>query len=256
MSKLPQLFLRGHPVQSLPEDELYKDGILETMRCHNGKIPLWPLHRERLARALGLGESLLADIDQCVPLLAAQRGHKMAIARLRVGLIDGQWCWDLSFLPLQPTEEAELGVHLFPCKTHLPVSQRWNSGCKFLSRSRYNRAKSELPEGDYLDGLMLDTEGRVIESLRCNLLARFGDGWITPNLERCGVRGVMRDWLSSRIQWQERDMDIRDLCGAEEIALCNSVRGVLPVVEIVGHKRWKIGSGVRGLQQLIMETLW
>ncbi len=243
-------------MQTLPGDGHYKDGILETMRCHNGRLPLWPLHRERLARSLGLGELSLDEIAQCILHLVAKLGHKMAIARLRVGLLGGEWCWDLSFLPLQPTVEAELGVRLFPCKTDLPVSQSWNSGCKYLCRSRYNRAKSELPMGECLDGLIFDSEGRVIESLRCNLLVRFGDIWVTPNLQRCGVRGVMRDWLSSRIQWQERDMDIQDLCEAEEVALCNSVRGVLPVVEIIGHKRWPIGAGVRGLQYLIVETLW
>ncbi|GAB2898620.1 hypothetical protein GCM10027180_30710 [Microbulbifer echini] len=107
-----------------------------------------------------------------------------------------------------------------------------------------------------MDGLMLDSEGRVIESLRCNLLARFGDAWVTPSLQRCGVRGVMLDWLHGRIQWQERDMDIRALCGADELALCNSVRGIMPVIEIIGHKSWPIGAGVQGLQHLIVESLW
>ncbi|USD19738.1 aminotransferase class IV [Microbulbifer variabilis] len=243
-------------MQSLPADESYEDGILETMRCHNRRLPLWPLHRERLARNAGFDELLLKEIDQCIPRLVEQLNQKMAIARLRLGSVGGEWCWDLSLLPLNLTAETELGVRLYPCKTYLPLSKSRNLGSKLLCRNRYNKAKSELPDGERIDGLMLDSEGRVIESLRCNLLARFGNTWITPDLHRCGVRGVMRDWLSSEIQWQERDLEIRDLSGADEVALCNSVRGVLPVVEIIGHQRWPIGAGVRGLQHLIMETLW
>ncbi|MFA0790499.1 aminotransferase class IV [Microbulbifer echini] len=256
MLKLPQCFHRGQLVQSLPADGHYQNGILETMRCHNGRLPLWPLHRRRLARSTLPAGLTLDEIEKHLFRLVAELRHREAIVRLRLGRVSGSDCWDLTFLPLIQSSESELGVHLFPCETYLPVSKSWNSGCKLLHRSRYNRAKSELPEGEHLDGLMLDSEGRVIESLRCNLLARFGDAWVTPSLQRCGVRGVMLDWLHGRIQWQERDMDIRALCGADELALCNSVRGIMPVIEIIGHKSWPIGAGVQGLQHLIVESLW
>ncbi|MFS1525606.1 aminotransferase class IV [Microbulbifer sp. 2304DJ12-6] len=256
MFQLPQFFLRGQAVPRLVPDSDYTDGILETMRCRNGSLRLWSLHRARLIRSTSLDQDLLAEIDRSIPHLATQSIRGEAIVRLRIGLVDGHKCWDLSFFPMMHSMEAELGVHLFPCNTHLPISELMNSGCKFLCRSRYNAAKAELPDGERLDGLMLDSAGRVIESLRCNLLARFGGTWVTPNLQRCGVRGVMRAWLSDWIGWQERDMDIHLLCGADEVVLCNSVRGVLPVVEIIGFKNWSIGAGARRLQQLIGEELW
>ncbi|MDP5208264.1 aminotransferase class IV [Microbulbifer sp. 2205BS26-8] len=256
MFQLPQLFLRGRAVPRLAPDSDYTEGILETMRCHSGSLPLWPLHRDRLIRCASLNRGLLDEIDHSIPHLAARYIRGEAVARLRIGLVGGDKCWDLSFFPMMCSLEAELGIHLFPCNTRLPISGLMNSGCKFLSRSRYNAAKVELPAGERLDGLMFDSAGRVIESLRCNLLARFDETWVTPDLQRCGVRGVMRAWLSDWVWWQERDMDIQLLSSADEVVLCNSVRGVLPVVEVIGIKNWTIGAGARRLQQLIVEELW
>lgn len=256
MSKLPQFYFCGKPATQLVPDGDYINGILETMRCHNGSLPLWPLHRSRLIRSSVVSGVLLSEIDSCIAQLASKCSQSAAIARLRAGFLDGVECWDLSFLPLLQTPEVELGVHLYPCRSNLPVLETKNLGCKFLARSRYNAARAELPEGKRLDGLMFDSSGRVIESLRCNLLARFGDTWVTPDLSRCGVQGVMLNWLSDHTRWQAGDMDLQALCKADEVILCNSVRGVLPVVEIIGYKSWPIGAGARRLQQLIVEALW
>ncbi|MCO1333989.1 aminotransferase class IV [Microbulbifer sp. OS29] len=256
MHQLPQSYLRGRTVDQLPLDADYVDGILETVRCHNGSLPLWPLHRARLQRAGVLGGAYLAEIEQATLMSAAACPWAGAIARLRIGSIEGKACWDLAFRPLEMTREEQVGTRLFPCSTTLSVNGNLNLGCKTLARNRYNAAKAELPDRQCLDGLMLDSAGRVVESLRCNILARFGKEWVTPNLQRCGVRGVMREWLFSHTFWQVRDMDIAALCRADELALCNSVRGVLPVVEIVGYKTWSVGPETQRLQKLIVEKLW
>ncbi|GAA5442673.1 aminodeoxychorismate lyase [Microbulbifer sp. NBRC 101763] len=256
MSKLPQFYRKGRRASELVPDSDYANGILETMRCHNGSLPLWSLHRSRLVRSSALSALLLSDIDRFIKKLAAKCSQNAAVARLRVGFVDGRECWDLAFLPLMRGLEEELGARLYPCHTRLLSSESKNLGCKFLDRSRYNAARAELPDGERLDGLIFDDSGRVIESLRCNLLARFGNTWVTPNLTRCGVHGVMLDWLSGHIRWQEQDMNIETFCEADEVVLCNSVRGVIPVVEIIGYKSWSIGPGARRLQQLIVEALW
>ncbi|MFA0811471.1 aminotransferase class IV [Microbulbifer epialgicus] len=256
MLKLPHFYFQGRPATQLIADSDYANGILETMRCHNGGLPLWPLHRSRLERSSTLSESLLSEIDRSIKKLASKCSQNAAIARLRAGFVNGEQCWDLAFLPLLKAPEVEFGVRLYLCRTKLPASESKNLGCKFLDRSRYNAARAELPDGERVDGLILDSSGRVIESLRCNLLARFGSTWATPDLSRCGVRGVMLEWLSGHIQWQAREMNIQALCEADEVVLCNSVRGVIPVVEIVGYKSWSIGPDARRLQQLIVEALW
>lgn len=256
MSQLPQFFLNGVPVSSLPPDHAYSDGLLETMRCQRGEVPLWPLHRQRLQRGGHINARQLIEMDTVVAQAAAACPLESAKMRLRRGLVDGLPQWDLGVVPLEPTPALEQGARLFPCRTRLPITETANPGCKSLQRTRYNRANSELPAGPTVDGLLRDSEGRVIESLRCNLLAWRDGRWLTPDLRRCGVRGVMRDWLGRRVALTETDMDLEDLCAAEEVALCNSVRGVMPVTELIGICRWPRGPEVRRLQQLIAEELW
>ncbi|AWF81731.1 hypothetical protein BTJ40_13340 [Microbulbifer sp. A4B17] len=256
MGPLPQMYARGLAVDQLPDDADYADGILETMRCHNKSLPLWSLHRARLERSGMLDKACLGDIEQSTLKLAAGCRWPEAIARLRMGIVSGRKFWDLTLRPLDMGSEWQLGVRLFPCSTSLPIGGNSNQGSKTLLRNRYNTAKAELPVGQFLDGLMLDSAGRVIESLRCNILARYGREWVTPALHRCGVHGVMRQWLLGQIHWKERDMDLTELCEADELALCNSVRGVLPVVEVIGYKNWSVGSETRRLQKLILDKLW
>lgn len=256
MSTLPHFFAGGTAATSLPPDEAFGDGLLETMRCHNGGVPLWQLHRARLLRSGRLGDRELDAIESDVRSVAATRPEGDAKLRLRWGFLDGRAQWDLTLAPLEPTPELTAGVRLFPCTERLPLSESANPGCKLLQRARYNRARDELPALACCDGLLRDSAGRAIESLRCNLLLRLGDRWLTPDLSRCGVRGVMRDWLGARIALAEVDVQWETLLAADEVALCNSVRGVLPVVELIGQRRWPVGPQTRRLQQLIAEELW
>ncbi|WP_346836453.1 aminotransferase class IV [Microbulbifer sp. SAOS-129_SWC] len=256
MSTLPQFHADGAPVPSLPADAAYSGGLLETMRCQRGRVPLWPLHRARLERSGQIDSATLDTIEAAVSAIARDCPAEAAKLRLRLGLLEGQSHWDLALTPLEPTPELTLGVRLFPCETRLLASETANPGCKSLQRAGYNRAKGELPQLDRCDGLLRDDSGRAIESLRCNLLLYRGNRWLTPDLSRCGVRGVMRDWLGARISLAGVDVQWQALLAADEVALCNSVRGVLPVVELLGERRWAVGPQTRRLQQLIAEELW
>ncbi|WP_308367223.1 MULTISPECIES: aminotransferase class IV [unclassified Microbulbifer] len=256
MTTLPLFFEKAAAVVSQPPDDAYTDGLLETMRCQSGRVPLWPLHRARLLRCSRMGEGELAEIEQALKRIAADCPVPAAKLRLRLGYRGGRRCWDISLLPLEPTPELEEGARLFLCTGRLPGGKTANPGCKSLDRAGYNRAKAELPPGETCDGLLLDTGGWVIESLRCNLLLRLDGAWITPDLRRCGVRGVMRDWLGARIPLEEADIDLETLCAAEEVALCNSLRGVMPVRELIDHCRWLPGPETRQLQRWIAEELW
>jgi 4-amino-4-deoxychorismate lyase len=115
----------------------------------------------------------------------------------------------------------------------------------------------ELPSSDLLhDGLLLDERGHLVETLRCNLLLWRRGQWFTPDLSHCGVRGVMRDWLSERVSIAETALDLESLAEAEEVAVCNSVRAVLPVRALAGSHSWQPGPHTHRLQNLVAEELW
>lgn len=240
-------------MDALPPDSTFSNGLLETMRCHRGRLPLWPLHRARLERCAGVAPGDLAPIEQA--LASACRELPAARVRLRLGGARGRWAWDISLAALE--EQPPLAIRLHPCTTRLPSGETANPGCKFLDRTRYNRAKAELP-GSFpqWDGLLRDSAGRVIESLHCNLLLWRDGRWETPDLSRCGVRGVMRRWLGDRVGLVEADISLEVFLTAEEAALCNSVRGVVPVQELAGYRGWECGAHTRRLQQLIADELW
>lgn len=255
MPKLPLFLQNGIPVAALPPDDAIRDGLLETMRCQGGALPLWPLHRERLMRSGSVGEGELEVMGLHLQRFAASASPAAARVRLRIGRQQGQRYWDVALGALGQGPGSQRGVRLFPCRERLPLVESANPGCKSLLRAGYNRAGEELPPGAD-DGLILDVEGRVIESLRCNLLVLLDGRWVTPYLGRCGVRGVMRDWLGRRIPLEEVDIGLSRLEDAQELALCNSVRGVLPVRELIGHWQWLPGGEIRRLQRLIAKELW
>ncbi|SDK15796.1 aminodeoxychorismate lyase apoprotein [Microbulbifer yueqingensis] len=252
---LPVYFRNGLPVAELPPDASLGAGQLETMRLQGGRVPLWRLHRARLLRSGAVTPGDLEPVESTL----GQFGHFPGPARVRLRFSEPgpRRSWDMAVESLDPGEGLESGVCLSLCHTRLEPSEIANPGCKLLQRPRYNRALAELPAtGITCDGLLLDTAGRAIETLRCNLLVRTGAGWLTPDLSRCGVRGVMRDWLRERVPVREVDISVEMLEHAAELALCNSVRGVLPVAELDGRSLGTPGPETRKLQQLVTEELW
>ena len=257
MSELPLYCDNGLASGALPIDAAFSDGLLETMRCVRGRIPLWSLHRARLLRSGIVSPDLIACIERALSAALAKFPDAALKVRLRIGWIQGASHWDFSVTELGTVPALRDQVRLFLCGTRLREGDSANMGCKSLLRSRYNRARAELPaEAGPCEGLLLDSRGNVIETLHCNLLLYIDDSWRTPELSQSGVRGVMRDWLSDQVGLREGALSLEDLKRAQEVALCNSVRGVIPVVELIGHHRWLPGSETRHLQQLVTEALW
>ncbi|WP_237065103.1 aminotransferase class IV [Microbulbifer guangxiensis] len=253
---LPLRFISGHPSDILPDDVQIERGLLETMRGNRRGVPLWPYHRARLMRSHQVSNAVLDDISHFLTRVSRFADGDLRL-RLRIGFFCGEPHWDLQIEPLVTPPGLDDGVTLQLCETRLLCRETANPGCKELARSRYNRAMAELPRRDLLhDGLMLDERGRLVETLRCNLLLWLGDGWVTPDLTNCGVRGVMRDWLSERVPIREAALDRADLGSAEEVAVCNSVRGVLPVRALDCMHKWAAGRQTAYLQNLVVEQLW
>ncbi|AOS98026.1 4-amino-4-deoxychorismate lyase [Microbulbifer aggregans] len=254
---LPLLVINGQASGSLPDDAQITHGLLETMRGARGSVPLWPYHRARLMRSNRVSVSVLDRIGRFLGKALGSLSHHELRLRLRVGLFDGCPYWDLRAEPLVAPAGLGKGVTLYLCETRLPCGESANAGCKELARSRYNRAMEELPFNDLLhDGLLLDDRGLLVETLRCNLLLWQDGRWVTPDLAHCGVRGVMRDWLRERVAIVETSLDLESLEAAQEVAICNSVRGVIPVRALNGSHKWAVGQQTSRLQNLVVEELW
>lgn len=233
----------------------YGDGVFETMRIHHGELPLWPHH---LARLLGGADRL----GLCVPDVEFLRTQcKTMIANIEAGVLkllltrgDGGRgyapppeplpVWVLAVHSLPPVQTT--GVRLHRCETQLAIQPRL-AGIKHCNRLEQVLARVEVQRAACDDGVLCDTEGRVVSATSANLLVQCDGHWITPPVTRCGVAGVVRGWLLEHRLVQENELTISQVEHADALALCNAVRGILPVSHL-GTRTWAITPDGNDLQ--------
>ncbi|MBT0586432.1 aminodeoxychorismate lyase [Alteromonas oceanisediminis] len=109
------------------------------------------------------------------------------------------------------------------------------AGAKHLNRLEQVLIKRAMPD-DVDDCLVLDTAGAVIEASAGNLFAfsPVQNGWITPLLTECGVKGVMRaaviDYFAQQnVQVEERELSVDHLLTCSRLFICNALMGMMPV---------------------------
>ena len=96
----------------------------------------------------------------------------------------------------------------------------------------------------------MDMDGRVVSATSANLLVLHGDAWSTPPVDRCGVAGTCRGWLLEHARVDERALSRAEVEAADALALCNAVRGILPVARLEGRDR-PMPPHVAGLQRAL-----
>jgi branched-subunit amino acid aminotransferase/4-amino-4-deoxychorismate lyase len=83
----------------------------------------------------------------------------------------------------------------------------------------------------------------VIEATSANIFVKTKDGqWLTPDLDQSGVSGVMRGLLIEEvfpacdIRVSIKPINRDRLLDAQQILLCNSIRGILRVNSVYGSE--------------------
>ena len=101
---------------------------------------------------------------------------------------------------------------------------------KTTQRSRYDAAWREAERQGAFDMLFFNERGELTEGARSNVFVRLGGRWYTPPLSAGVLPGVMRSVLLADPAWNasERTLTRADLGQAEEIIVCNALRGALP----------------------------
>jgi len=122
------------------------------------------------------------------------------------------------------------------------------SGIKTISRAELVYARLEAERAGADDAMFLTTDGRVTEATAANLLVIRGNDCATPRLGTGILAGTTRAWLVAHgtavgLNVGQQDLTLDDILGADELAVCSSVGGIIPVVSVDGRK---IGSGKPG----------
>lgn len=243
-----RVFQGEHEIAGVPADSrarLYGDGLFETMRAHGRDIPWWDAHWARLVEgAARLGIPLPAEPSA----RAAARGlldDTPAVVRLQLergpgarGYAPSRGVAPLWSVSSHAPPAAARPVVLRWCETRMAI-QPALAGLKHCNRLEQVLARAEWQQGatDADEGLMLDTAGDVVCATSANVFAHLDGEWLTPPVDRCGVRGICRGWAMGAIDAREQRLAREDVERADGLFLCNAVRGILEVARL-GDREW------------------
>lgn len=240
----------------------YGDGLFETLAVVDSVPLLWQRHMARL----GKGSQRLRMPEPDPTILEAEAQHlcqgvrrgvlKILYTRGAAGRgyrpAGGSATRILLLYPpgREPAVDRERGLSVRVCSTVLGY-QPALAGLKHLNRLEQVLARAEWDDPRIAEGLMLDTEGHVIEATQSNVFSVRGGRLFTPDLSRCGIAGVMRGYLLDNaralgIPTEVGYLSLDELWSADEVFLCNSLGGVMPVGE-VGETTYPIGDLTRRL---------
>jgi 4-amino-4-deoxychorismate lyase len=250
---MTDLLINGQPGDSVKVQDrglAYGDGVFRTLAVSDGKPEFWLKHMAKLVAdcgALGIAapdaavlaadaRALLQGTGQAVLKIIVTRGtggrgYKPPDAATPTRIVmRAPW-------PAYAPEMATAGVVVRLCDTRLGLQPRL-AGVKHLNRLEQVLARGEWSDPEISEGLMQDSDGRVIEGVMSNLFVVKDGEVTTPDLTRCGVGGVMRGLLleSARIA----DLTLSEVRGADELFLTNSLIGLWPVRQFDG-KAYEIG---------------
>lgn len=249
------ILVNGQQTDAIPVSDRglqYGDGLFETIAISQGQPLQWQAHLQRLQKGcarLGISmpdeDALIAETrklaNDCergvlkiiVTRGSGGRGYRPARNDEPTRILSLHPC------PDYPAAFTQEGISLRLCETRLGRQPRL-AGLKHLNRLEQVLARQEWDDEQIPEGLMLDSEGLVIEGTQTNLFIEKDGALLTPRLDQCGVEGIMRQTIISLcerqgIDCQETQLDLDDLKGADALFVCNSVIGLWPVNDFNGR---------------------
>lgn len=247
----------------------YGDGLFETILVTNGTPHLYNQHIQRLGRGL----DRLRFPPETLDLVSAEldrldlKGDQV----LKITVTRG--VGPRGYAPSSGSEPSRIitlssyagndqhrltGINLRLCSQPLGINPQL-AQLKHLNRLEQVLARGEWNDPDIAEGVMLDVDGYPIEGTMSNIFWVASDKICTPNVDRCGIQGVMRDHLISLLRAEGIEVDIGrynldDLHSAEEVFVCNSLIGIWPVVQFEAST-YAIGKYTRLLQGLLQKEI-
>ena len=244
----------------------YGDGLFETLLVQSGRPHRWQAHMDRLGigcERLGLSmppQSILLREVQTVSAGLVDAVVKIIITR---GGGDrtymppvGEDCVRIVSAHRFPKGIAKLarkGVRARICDLRLAI-QPALGGMKHLNRLEQVLAAAELREAGAAEGILLDRDDHVVCAVSANIFLVMDGRLLTPRLDLCGVRGVVRAHILANFaaRCEQRRVTHDMLQEADEVFICNTVKGIVPVTAIDEHE-YEIGLVTRELQTWLME---
>ena len=247
----------------------YGDGLFETLAIVNGRPQLWQAHMERLLEGchrlgIPLPDPGQLDVEAEKVCAGSERGVlKLIITRgsggrgycppseARPSRLMFRYPW-----PAHADDEAAITLRL--CQTPLSCNPRL-AGIKHLNRLEQVLARQEWDDESIDEGLMCDPSGQLVEGTMSNLFAVRDGEVITPDLNECGVAGVMRREVLAlaeelSLPLRVSRLSVGELEAADEAFITNSIIGIRAVSRF-GLVQYSDNPVTRRLQTALRERL-
>ena len=246
---LPLVIINGEPSKTLSIFDRafqYGDGLFETIAILDGNPALLDKHLARLQK--GLRILLFPALD--LAALKAQIRHyssqfQQAVLKLTVTRGESDRGYKqpdspkpniiLSFAErdFQRSIDQMQGLTIRRCQTPAGINPLL-AGIKHLNRLEQVLARSEWNNDAYAEGIMCDPDGHVIEATAANLFLWHNDCLFTPELNRSGVAGVVRELVMETadqlgIDCKVKNILIEECHHADALFLTNALNGIMPV---------------------------
>jgi len=250
-------------VSILDHGLLYGDGIFETVFAWRGRIFKLEEHIDRCYRSMAAIALALpmsrADMRGIILETVRRNGFQDAYVKWVVTrgvngkpLMDPAGCVPNLIVLAQPyinrasAERTAKGLRLKTVSVRRPPGEVLDPKIKSLNYLNLVLAKMEAKSSGADEALLLDMQGRLSEATGCNIFLRHGDRLSTP---RSGILvGITRATVLDLAKElghmaEETDLQLYDAYTADEIFICSTAGGLLPVTGIDGRV---VGDGKPG----------
>jgi branched-chain amino acid aminotransferase len=253
---------------------LYGDTIFETLRAYGGTVFRLADHLERLSWSAErmrmvlpwAAQTLAQEIERIADVARARFGTSELSLRLLVsrGLIPGEqrpsgllpaatlrYGRTLFAQPFRPLPEALYrdGVTAISFATYRPSDSA--GGAKVGNYGEGIRALVEASAQGAHEALIVSADGYVLEGATTNVFAVINDELLTPPASDTLLPGITRKCVlalaPSLLTVREQRLTPSRVAAAEEVFITSTLRELVPVVSIDGHR---IGTGHPGARTL------
>ncbi|MFA5255108.1 MAG: aminotransferase class IV [Candidatus Omnitrophota bacterium] len=241
---------------------MYGDGVFETMRSYAGRVFKLDRHLDRLFRSLDIikierkySKKHLQDA-----IYKTLKVNRLSRAYVKLTVTRGEGRFGIShkdiFLPNvvitakdfegYPAWMSEIG--LSANITGVQNEESIISGIKTLNYLPYILARLDAKRRGFDEAILTNTKGYVTEGATSNIFIVKNKGLITPSAANGILPGITRGVIIEiakrlKISVKEKLVTRRELFGADELFLTNSLAEILSITKVDSKP---IGTGLVG----------
>ena len=202
--------------------------LFETIGAHDGRLLLWELHVDRLAsgaRRLEIEMPSLQDLRSRGEQELVRSGHDVLRMALSPPAVQG----DSARISL--TTRSRI-ARSSPLRLHVASERRdashRDSDLKLEDRGFLDGAQKEAVAAGADEAVLLDGDGRVLETWGHNLFFLRGSRWCTPGENGLFLPGIARRLLIEEVHAELGDWRLEDLEASPVLFVTNAVYGARP----------------------------